>query len=193
VEEVFPGPPLKPDNPMDRADMRVWTRKLDENIHMPATATLSFVIALRETYLKAFDSREALEAHIASKPNPLNRAMHHQIAELGIDAPVVRQSLELFDKLLARMDAALALKPWLAGETFSLADVGYSPYITRLDCLQLDWLWSDRPHIADWYSRLQSRPTYKQAITDWLVTKEIDLMRQNGRNFSKTLQHMLSE
>ncbi|MEE8159646.1 MAG: glutathione S-transferase domain-containing protein, partial [Dehalococcoidia bacterium] len=176
-----------------RADMRVWTRRLDENIHMPATATLSFAIALRETYLKAFDSREALEAHIASKPNPLNRAMHLQIAELGIEAPVVRQSLELFDKLLARMEAALALKPWLDGETFSLADVGYSPYITRLDCLQLDWLWSDRPHVADWYSRLKSRPTYKQAITDWLVTKEIDLMRENGRKFRKTLQHMLSE
>ena len=191
VDEVFPGPPLKPDDPMGRADMRVWTRRLDENIHMPATATLSFAIALRETYLKAFDSREALEAHIASKPNPLNRAMHQQIAELGIEAPVVRQSLELFDKLLAGMETALALKPWLAGETFSLADVGYSPYITRLDCLQLDWLWSDRPHIADWYNRLRSRPTYKQAITDWLVTKEIDLMRENGRKFREALQHML--
>ena len=193
VDEAFPGPPLKPKDPVDRATMRVWTRKLDENIHMPATATLSFVIALRETYLKAFDSQEALAAHIASKPNPLNRVMHQQIAELGIEAPVVRQSLELFDKLLARMETALALKPWLAGEKFSLADVGYSPYITRLDCLQLDWLWSDRPHIADWYNRLKSRPTYKQAITDWLVTKEIDLMRENGRKLSKTLQRMHGE
>lgn len=192
VDEVFEGPPLTPEDPMGRARMRVWTKRLDENIHIPATATLSFVIALREAALEMYPSREALQAHIVNKSNPLHREMHLQIAELGIEAPVVRHSLELFDKLLARMEAVLARAPWLAGETFSLADVGYAPYITRLDCLQLDWMWKDRPHVAEWYDRLKNRPTYKPSISDWLVKREMDLMRENGRKYSKTLQNMLS-
>ncbi len=192
VDETFPGPALKPDDQMGRARMRIWTRRLDENIHMPATATLSFAIALRQVTVEKYASREALDAHIASKPNPLNREMHRQIADLGIEAPVVRHAMELFNKLLADMEAELERGPWLAGASFSLADIDYASYMTRLDCLRLEWLWDNRPHVAGWYERLKRRPTYRKAIADWLVKEEIDLMKENGMKHRTALQKLLS-
>ena len=44
---------------------------------------------------------------------------------------------------------------WLAEIQFSLADIGYAPYILRLDHLQLQFLWDKRPHVAAWYDRVQ--------------------------------------
>lgn len=193
VDEAFPGPPLKPDNPMARARMRLWTKKLDESIHIPATATLSFAIALREEFVSRFDTHEALQAHIASKPNPKNREFLRQTTELGIEAPLVRESIELFDKLFSDMEATLVRGPWLAGETFSLADIGYAPYIARLCCLQLDWLWDDRPHVTDWYERLKSRPNYKPSITDWFDEREVGLMQKNGLKSRETLQRLVNK
>lgn len=193
VDEAFPGPRLKPSDPMARARMRLWTKRLDESIHIPATATLTFAIALREEFIARFDSSEELQANIASKPNPRNREFLRQTTELGIEAPLVSESIELFDKLFADMEAALSRGPWLTGETYSLADIGYTPYITRIACLQLDWLWHDRPHVADWYKRLKSRPTYKPSISDWFDEKEIDLMQKNGLKARGTLQQLVSK
>ena len=157
---------------------------------MPATATLSFAIALRQVTVEKHASREALDAHIASKPNPLNREMHRQIADLGIEAPVVRYAMELFNKLLADLEAELERGPWLAGASFSLADIGYASYMTRLDWW-LDWLWVNRPHVAGWYERLKCRPTYRNAIADWLVKDEIELMKENGIKHRTALQKLL--
>ena len=78
------------------------------------------------------------------------------------------------------MEAALADTPWLAGKDFSLADVGYAPYLTRLDHLQLQFLWDKRPHIAAWYQRLMERRAYKEALEDWFNPSYLSLMKEKG-------------
>ena len=41
---------------------------------------------------------------------------------------------------LQRANAALADGSWLSGKEVSLADIGYAPYLTRLDHLRLQFL-----------------------------------------------------
>ena len=65
-----------------------------------------------------------------------------------------------FDKLLGDIETTLADSPWLAGKEFSLADIGYAPYITRLDHLQLQFLWDKRPA----YSRLVRSPARAERV-----------------------------
>ena len=62
------------------------------------------------------------------------------------------------------MEETLAESAWLAGNEFSLADIGYAPYITRLDHLQLQFLWDKRPHIPDWYDCLRERRGYTDVL-----------------------------
>src|SRR5215475_14665570 len=42
LEETYPDPRLLPQNPYDRARVRLWTKQLDEDVHDASAAVLSF-------------------------------------------------------------------------------------------------------------------------------------------------------
>src|SRR5512135_3377517 len=46
LDDVFADPPLKPDDPYDRVRMRLWTKRLDEELH-PATGIVTYAISHR--------------------------------------------------------------------------------------------------------------------------------------------------
>jgi glutathione S-transferase len=63
---------------------------------------------------------------------------------------------ESFDEQLAKLDAALSSRPWLAGE-YGLADIAYVPWVLRardLSGIALD----PYPALSDWLARLLDRP-----------------------------------
>jgi glutathione S-transferase len=62
-----------------------------------------------------------------------------------------------FDEQLARLDAALAMWPWLGGSAYGLADVAYVPWVLRARDL-LDVSLDPYPAVADWVERLLERP-----------------------------------
>ncbi len=82
--------------------------------------------------------------------------------------------------MLSDIEATLADNPWLAGKEFSLADIGYAPYITRLDHLQLQFLWDRRPRILDWYDRLRERRAYMEALKKWFNPNYPPLRKEKG-------------
>ena len=41
IDEVFPSPPLKPTDPLQRAEMRLWTKAVDELLH-PMCGEITF-------------------------------------------------------------------------------------------------------------------------------------------------------
>ena len=98
----------------------------------------------------------------------------------GIDSRYFPESIKRFDKLLGDMEVALSESPWLTGKEFSLPDIGYAPYITRLDHLQLQFLWDERPHIPAWYDRLLERRGYKEGLEDWFNASYLSLMKEKG-------------
>ena len=71
-------------------------------------------------------------------------------------------------------------EPWLAGDKFSLADIGYASYIRRLEHLQLEAMWENFPYLSDWYDRLQQREAFRVAILDWDNAAYINNMKKRG-------------
>ena len=59
--------------------------------------------------------------------------------------------------------------PWLAGETFSLADAALLPYVLRVDHLRLTGLLEGRPNLVGWYERVQGRESFRTAVADLLL------------------------
>ena len=52
--------------------------------------------------------------------------------------------------LSGEVEAALARHPYLAGDPFSLADIGVAPYVNRLAMLGISELWNgSRPRVTD--------------------------------------------
>jgi hypothetical protein len=52
----------------------------------------------------------------------------------------------------------------LAGEAYSLADVGVTPYMLRLELLRLSGIWDRRPGATAWWERVRRRPSTEEAI-----------------------------
>jgi glutathione S-transferase len=67
------------------------------------------------------------------------------------------ESFDAFDEALRALDARLAEQPFLAGAAYSLADIGYVPWILRArDMLGVDL--APYPSLAAWLERLEERP-----------------------------------
>jgi glutathione S-transferase len=87
--------------------------------------------------------------------------------EHGLDSPLLPDSVRTFRTLFTEMNEWLSKTPWLAGETYSLADISLVVYVRRLESFMMAPLWAELSHLNDWYSRIAKRPAYHRAIVEW--------------------------
>ena len=190
LDDAYLEPKLKPVNALGRARMRLWTKQLDEGVHA-ATSVVSSVIAFR--YQKLAIGMEALEEFHKKMPDPVKREKSWENVTKGVESRFFPEAIQRFDKLLADIEASLKESSWLAGNEFSLADIGYAPYITRLDHLQLQFLWDKRPHIPDWYDRLRERRAYTDALEKWFNANYLPLMKEKGLEVRDKVKAIVAE
>ena len=185
-----PAPPLKPPDPYGRARMRVWTQQLDEGVHDAGIAVLSFALAFRHQYLTR---GEAGKAMLESIPDPAKRERRRDVIEKGLDSPHFHVAIERLLTLYRDMDKALASHAWLAGDAYSIADAAFTPYVVRLEHLDVMGLLDPTPRTADWYRRIKARPSFQAAIVRWENDKYLELMKRQGReNWPKIKEIMAS-
>lgn len=177
LDDAYPDPPLRPKAADERARMRLWTKQLDEGVHA-ATSTLSNGIAFRHQKLAWGEAR--LEEFHRNMPDPKRREQSWENITKGVESRYFIDAAKRFDKLLGDMEAALAQNRWLTGKEFSLADISYAPYITRLDHLQLQFFWAKRPRVGAWYERLRERRGYTEAFDKWRNLSYEQLMKEKG-------------
>jgi glutathione S-transferase len=165
LDDRWPDPPLKPAHAWGRARMRLWTKQLDEGVHA-AVGTLSFCVAVRHELLV----RSAVDQAkwVAGIPQADRRERSKTNLEKGVDSPFFTPAAQRCGKLFADFDAALAGAPWLAGAEFSLADVGFAPYLVRFRMLGLGMLFERYPRVAEWAERVTNRPSVKEGVSRWI-------------------------
>ena len=179
LDDLSPEPPLRPVAPYERARMRLWVKQLDDTIH-EAINTVTFAVALRHAILA--QPKEAQEARIMGNPDPARREKMREILERGVEASMMDRDINRLDKMLADMETALGDHAYLAGDTYSLADAGFTPYVNRLAMLNLQPMWeAARPRVTDWYGRMKARRNYTQAILDHDPADRIAMMRASGK------------
>ena len=178
LDERFPDPPLKPAEPAGRARMRLWTKQLDEGVHDAGIAVLSFALAFRHQYISRGEAgKEMLE----SIPDPIKRERRRDVIEKGLDSPFFRNAIARLLVLYRDMDAALSRRAWLAGDRYSIADAAFTPYVVRLDHLDVMGLLDRTPRVAAWYDRIKARPSFQDAIVRWENAGYLELMKRQGR------------
>ena len=178
LDERFPDPPRKPADAFGRARMRLWTKQLDEGVHDAGIAVLSFALAFRHQYLT---KGEAGQAMLESIPDPIKRERRRDVIEKGLDSPFFTTAVARLLTLYRDMDQTLASHAWLAGDSYSIADAAFTPYIVRLEHLDVMGLLDPTPRTADWYRRIKARPSFEAAIVRWENDKYLTLMKRQGR------------
>ena len=177
LDERFPDPPLLPKDPLGRAKVRLWTKQLDEDIHDACIAILSFGIAFRHQYLAR---GEAGKKMLEQVPNVIKRERRRDVIDKGLDSVHFRIAVGRMELLLTEMDEALSHHAWLVGDAYTIADAAFTPYLARLDHLNILGMTDGRPHVAGWYSRIKARPSFEDAIVKWENPDYLKLMRGKG-------------
>ncbi|MBT3915471.1 MAG: glutathione S-transferase family protein [Rhodospirillaceae bacterium] len=180
LDDFAPEPSLRPADHWKRAQMRLWMKFIDEEVH-PVTTIVTYAVAIRHERAAA-NTPEQLEAHFNkmtdAKKREQQRAIHHD----GVDSPYFQDAIKIMDKMVANAEASLEEfgGPWLLGEDYSLADVVVTPYMLRLAHFSFDGMWQDnRPLVADWWERIQARPNYRGVIS--LNTPTANLEKRQAR------------
>ena len=150
-------------------EARLWTKAVDEELH-PACSALTYVVSHRHSILKSGAGSFENFLNAPSNETKEARTVKWQWVQQGFDAPGAADKLRLYVRHLRNMDEALRERAWLAGDTFSIADIALAPYVNRLAMLQLSELWEGGrlPRVENWFGRLRARPTFKPALLDWI-------------------------
>jgi glutathione S-transferase len=178
IDDVWPEPSLKPDDSYERQRMRQWTKRLDDKVHYE-TAVITYGIAFREMQLARLTPEE-IKALQERDPDPDHRARRQEAMDKGMDSRFFQGAVKLYKKLLDDMEATLSQQPWLAGNSYSLADVAYTAYITRVRNLKMLPLLEQRPHLKAWFERICARPAYDGAIRRFWNPSKVKLLNEKG-------------
>ncbi len=169
LDETFPDPPLRPDTPYERAEMRNWIRHIDGLIgnliifnwrhHLQKTASKWTDEELAEK-LKKIPSKERQEAWLRVARKPYTEE----------EREAARQKLTT--QLLDRMEEALKPSGWIVGKAYSIADIAATPFVKRIDeeIAPDEMTAKKHPRVTDWWTKMQARPAFARAKFDPFIT-----------------------
>lgn len=178
LEDVFPEPRLRPEDPFERAEMRLWTRRIDDGVHVDSR-TVGQCIAMRYRFLEAEPA--VVEQHYRDMPEAMRRRNDLINNEMGVDSPLLPDAIATFKNLFREINETVANQDWLVGNMFSLADISMVVYVNRLASFQMAPLWENFAALKDWNGRIMARPSYMTAVTEWGDTtsqKRVELGQQ---------------
>lgn len=163
VDEVFPDVPLKPDTPVGRARMRIWTKFVDEYF-CPSLSHLAWHYMIRG--ITEDLSKREFEEYLERIPLKEQRDKWRISAEQGSPPEQLAEWRRRIGVSITKMEATLAEQEWLAGSTFSLADVACFAMCPSLPQRFPDFAnESDTPRFLGWLERMYARDGVQAALT----------------------------
>jgi glutathione S-transferase len=161
LDEIQPTPPLRPQDPYERAVMRNFVRWTDEHC-LPHLLILNWSLALQPTASQWSD--DELQAKLARIPTAERREAWLRIARRPYTEEEKTAALDKLLRLPARMEEMLADGPWLVGGRYSLADIAAAPFVARLAELAPQALAAGtHPRVQAWWQAMQQRPAFAAA------------------------------
>jgi glutathione S-transferase len=182
LEDVFPTPALRPADPYERALMRLWTKLVDEGLHVDSR-TIGQCVAMR--YVIQEVDPATVKKHYEAMPDEVRRDNDLINNEKGLDSPLLPGAIRRFKRAFYDIDRALAKSPWLAGNAFSLADISLVVYASRMESFQLAELLDELPRLQEWLARIKARPSWAEAVEKWGDTSNPTRMQRGKDAFPK--------
>ena len=164
LEDVFPQVRLRPEDAYERAMMRLWIYNSEEMAHWNVN-TCSHNLRHAKRMEARYTNEELLRAADQCSNPMIGLRLKRRLA-VGVSAEEEDEAYEKLEFMLRQMERRLAEAAWLAGASFSLADVAMAPMINRIEVLaRPEMIAADRkPRVADWWQRIQARPGFQEAF-----------------------------
>ena len=188
LEDKFPEPELRPDNPYHRAQMRFWMKHIDIKVH-PSCGALQWPLLMADKLRQMSQvEMDAMIDRVVEKPR---RERQRRLLKQGYDAPDVVDAVGTYEKTITDMEQVLSRQDWLAGDRFSLADAAMAPYFQTL--YQFGWTgwYLNRENVADWYERCMKRSSYQTGVAADFPAKKLAELNSKGAAPWRKIQEYL--
>ncbi len=162
IDAVFDGPQLRPADEYDRAQMRIWTKYVDE-VFRPALSFLAWHRVIPG--MVASLSAEEFEAKLARIPLREKRGKWRLAASGGFAAHDLETWRFQLEDTARRIETALANGDWLVGNAFSLADIAVFAMALSMPKTYPEFAnITATPRMLDWLQRMRARPGVAAAL-----------------------------
>jgi glutathione S-transferase len=162
LEDVFPGVPLRPRDPMGAARMRYWNKFVDEHVmnhvSMHGWHRMVGIIA------RSVESGQ-FEQLLERIPLPDQRKKWLN-ARSGFSEGDLANASAKIEYAVDKVEAQLALTPWLAGEDYTLADINFYCHCGMMvERMFPEMMIAQRaPRLVAWRERMTARPAVREAL-----------------------------
>jgi glutathione S-transferase len=176
LDEVFPAIPLRPADPVARARMRIWSKFVDEYF-CPALSMIGWHHMVRQVARRL--QKNELDEVLARIPLQEQRDKWATIAGESFTEAQLADSRRRIGASIERMEKILAGSRWLAGDSYSLADVntysmaaGVPRFFPEFMNPQLT------PRSCEWLAAMNARPAVQAALA--MPNKVPEVLRSFG-------------
>ncbi len=160
LDEAFPDRPLLPEAPLHRWAARAWQKYVDDYLAAAASDLAWAALGAPALKERGWNSLQEAVARIPMK----ERRDHWQAAISGLPAEALDKSRERIRLTLAKMEADLDGRGWLAPGGFSLADIAVYPYVNYLPRVAPELIDANTaPRTLAWLKRMSERPGVRAA------------------------------
>lgn len=178
IDEAFPGPPLRPDSPRERWQMRAWMRFFDSYMG-PSLSMIGWSIFVGPA-MRGRDPAE-LEAAIERIPLPARRVAWRKAMFNELGAQELEESRRRVRYGIAVLEAHLGEQPWIAGARYGLGDIAgfnlaYALPLTMPDACNDP----QTPHIMEWLRRIYERPAAREscALGRTVIAERVKILQR---------------
>ncbi|MEI9852356.1 MAG: glutathione S-transferase family protein [Sphingomonas sp.] len=161
LEDAFPDAAVKlrPSDPWDVAQMRVWTKWVDEYFCW-CVSTIGWERAIGPMARSIPDDEFEEKMKRVSIPEQVTKWRH---ARAGFPREILDEEMRKVRVSVARLEARLAESPWLAGPEYTLADICNFAIANGMEKGFADVVnEAETPHLVDWIGRINDRPAAKE-------------------------------
>ena len=163
LEDAFPDTtPLRPNTPEGNARMRYWNKFVDE--HVTNHVSMHGWHRMVRIIARKIDSGE-FEALMERVPLPDQRKKW-MAARSGFSDEQLANATEKVEYAVEKVEAQLAKTTWLAGETYTLADINFYAHCGMMvERMFPEMTIATRcPRLVEWRDRVTARPAMQQAL-----------------------------
>ena len=160
LEDAFPDAPrLRPADPYDIAQMRVWTKWVDEYFCW-CVSTIGWHRGV--SHMAKALSDEVFEAHLKNIPIPEQQVKWRRARD-GFPQDMLDEEMRKIAVSVRKLDDHLADNEWLAGGLYSLADICNFAIANGMEKGFAELVnGDDTPHLVRWIEQINERPKVQE-------------------------------
>jgi glutathione S-transferase len=163
LEEVFPQVRLAPEDPVDRARMRIWSKFVDEYF-CPALSLIGWSILVPKIAAR-FEEGE-LEKALEKVPLEEQRQKWLTAATETFTDEQLADSRRKVCVSIERMETILEGSEWLAGGEYSLGDTNSYSMVSAVPRLVPEAMSKEMtPRAIEWLDRMNQRSAVQAALS----------------------------